>query len=169
MNLESVAWFKEDAEEIMGFCLKGQAAEFCFSCRWVRNNTKNLQSFLSRSFNPVSLKNASFYNASVYYQVSKWIRSKRLVGVEIASITLVISKNSKTWLEEADSEFLQKCLQIVFKQFDHTVILFNLKMMFALGFPIMEKSIWFPFAKIAITVFILPYCNFILLYLRFFH
>lgn len=151
-----------------GFCLKRQAAE-CFSDRSVWYNTKNVRSFLSHSFNPISLKNASFYNAPVYYQLPKWLRPKWLVRVEISSITLFVSKNSKTWWEEADLEFLQKCLQIAFKQFDHIVILFNLKIKFALGFPIMEISIRFPFATIAITVFIPPYCNFILLYLRFFH
>lgn len=53
----------------MEFCLKRQATEFCLSCRWVWYNTKNLQIFLSHGFKPVFLKNASFYNASVYYQV----------------------------------------------------------------------------------------------------
>lgn len=102
MKLESVTWFREDAEEIMWFCVKRQALEFCFSRKWMWYNTKNLQIFLSRGFNPVALKNATFYNASVYYQVSKQIRSKWLVEVEIASVTLVITKNSKNCLEEAD-------------------------------------------------------------------
>jgi len=96
MNLESGARFKEDAVEIMGFCMRRQSAEFCFSRMWVWYNTKNLQIFLSYGFNPVSFKNASFYSASVYYQLSKWIRSQWLAGVEIASITLVVSKSSKT-------------------------------------------------------------------------
>lgn len=148
MNLEL---FKEDAEKIMDFCLKRQAAEFCLSHRWVWYNTKNLQIFLSYGFNPVSLKNVSFCNVSVYYQVSKWIRSKWLVGVEVASITLIAGENSKTWLEEADLDLFQKCLQTVFKKFDYKGILCNLKIKFALGFPIMEISIWLPFATIAIT------------------
>lgn len=135
----------------MDFCLKRQAAEFCLSHRWMGCNTKNVQIFLSYGFNPVSLKNASFCSVSVYYQVSKWIRSKWLVGVVVASITLIAGENSKTWLEEADLEFFQKCLQTVFKKFDHTGILCNLRIKFALGFPIMEISIWLPFATIAIT------------------
>lgn len=47
---------------------------------------------------------------------------------------------SESRLEEAGLELLQKCLRVVFKQFDHTVFLFNLKLMFALGFPAVEIS-----------------------------
>lgn len=90
MNLELS---KEDAEEIMDFCLKSPAAEFCLSHRWVWYNTKNLQLFLSYGFNPVSLQNASLCNVSVYYQVSEGIRSKWVAG---PSITLIAAGNSKT-------------------------------------------------------------------------
>lgn len=93
MNLKSL---REDAEKIMDFCLKRQAAEFCLFHRRVWYNTKNLQVFLSYGFNPASLKNASFCSVSVYYQVSKWIRSKCLVGVEVASITVIAGDNSMT-------------------------------------------------------------------------
>lgn len=103
----------------MDFRLKSQAAEFCLSHRWVWYSTKNLQIFLSYGFNPISLNNASFCNVSVYYQVSKWIRSKWLAGVDVASITLIAGENRKTWLEETDLEFFQKWLQTAFKKFDH--------------------------------------------------
>lgn len=93
MTLES---FKEDAKKIMDFYLKRQAAEFCLLHRWMWYNTKNLQIFLSYGFNPASLKNVSSCSVSVYYQVSKWIRSKWLVGVVVASITLIAGENSKT-------------------------------------------------------------------------
>lgn len=80
----------------MGVLPEKTSSRICFSDRWVWYNTKNVRIFLSHGFNPISLKNASFYNAPVYYQVPKWLRPKWLVRVEISSITLIVSKNSKT-------------------------------------------------------------------------